>query len=700
MRVAVLGPLTVQVGGEPLRLAGRRQQALVAALAVQPRTCLPARALTARVWPDRPAPAATALHVLVHRVRRRLSAADPAAGGLLRNDPPGYRLDLPDGGCDLDDLRYHARQAETAVGAGRLPEAADAAARALALVRGAPCAGLWSDADRWPELVAAAEEVRAIRRTAFTVRLRLGDHAGVLPEIEPLARAEPTCEWLHDLLMRALYLAGRQHDAVAVYTRLRAALAGELGLDPGPGVRRTYRMILEHDPALLPVASPATPTPAAADRAPVVVVAEAPLRAGIEALRRAGTFAVTRGGYRDAIDCYRSLLGLQEDPVARAETLLRLGEARYHESARGEPELAAAAALFRQCGEPQRAAEALSWRARARWLTPPGDGQRLDSEVRQVLDLVDPAHPSAAGAAALTNVCGLLAVTGRTGPAVRAGRLAVDWADRLDLPLLGLRVRSNLAIAALDEGDRGAVDDLAAVLDGYRSRSGWVPPAAWVNLADAEDRVGRLAAARRHRAAATRAAGALGGSADLPWLTAESVQERYQQGRWDEAERLARMFLTGPGQEHRMAAEVQLVLARIALARAAPDTARRHADVALRLARLSGARAVLGPALALQVRLAVRAGGPTARVRAALDELLDLVEGTLLPGAFGADLPLALTAAGLAPADLARHAPADSPWLRAARAVLTGQPDRAVLIYRRMGSPGDARQLTAPGASG
>ncbi|SCG76406.1 AfsR/SARP family transcriptional regulator [Micromonospora coxensis] len=690
---AVLGPLLVQVGPAPLSLPGKRQQALLAALALQPRVHLPARALSARVWPDESDPPDAALHVLVHRVRRRLAAADPGAARLLRHSARGYLLDLPPGGSDLDTFRDHARRARTA-GVDHPALAAEHARRAVELVRGEPGQELWPDPQRWPEVRAVGEEITEVRRIGLQARLRTGDHLAVLSELTALAQREPLTEWIHDLLLRALYLAGRQHEAVTAYARFRAAVAAELGLSPGPGISATYRMVLGHHPALLPAGPPTAhpgraPGPGVGPRA---TVTDSPLRDSMRALDRAGDFAAAQGGYDQAVDCYRSLLGLQAEPAERARILLRLGEARYHASGTGHEELAGAAAIFHRDGDLSRAAEALSWRARARWLIP-DDADPVGPQLARILDLVDPRRPGPAGTAALVNACGLLAVTGQPRAARRAGLLGLAWARRLALTPLDLRARSNLAMIAVDDGDLGAVDELAAVLAAYRSRGVWVPPALLVTLADAEERAGLLSAARAHRSAAMRVTRSRGATADLAWLEAEQIRESFHRGRWQEATDSARAFLAGPQQEHRMAGEVHLVVGRIAATRGDLSSALRHADAAVRLARRGGGRSTLGPALTLRLHLAVLTGQPAARVRALRDEVLGTIEGRSLTASFGAQLPLALAAAGLRTADLAGHRPADSAWRDALDAVLAGEPDRARERYERLGSSGDARQV-------
>ena len=50
--------------------------------------------------------------------------------------------------------------------------------------------------------------------------------------------------------MLALYREGRQADALAAYQDARAMLVDELGIEPGPGLRRLQHAILRQDPAL------------------------------------------------------------------------------------------------------------------------------------------------------------------------------------------------------------------------------------------------------------------------------------------------------------------------------------------------------------------------------------------------------------------------------------------------------------------
>ena len=80
--------------------------------------------------------------------------------------------------------------------------------------------------------------------------LQLGRHAELIGELEGLLVETPAREHLAAQLMLALYRSGRQADALDVYQRVRAALAGELGLEPGPALKALQIEILEQAASL------------------------------------------------------------------------------------------------------------------------------------------------------------------------------------------------------------------------------------------------------------------------------------------------------------------------------------------------------------------------------------------------------------------------------------------------------------------
>ena len=98
---------------------------------------------------------------------------------------------------------------------------------------------------------ARLEEARRILvETGFSARLRLGDAADMVGELEAAVATSPYQEGLWELLITAQYRAGRQADALATYQRVRNQLADELGLDPGPRLQQLEHHILTHDASL------------------------------------------------------------------------------------------------------------------------------------------------------------------------------------------------------------------------------------------------------------------------------------------------------------------------------------------------------------------------------------------------------------------------------------------------------------------
>ena len=85
----------------------------------------------------------------------------------------------------------------------------------------------------------AARELRlaAIERRV-EADLALGRHAELIGELTALVAASPLRERLRGQLMLALYRSGRQAEALAVYSSARTALVDELGIEPGPVLRR------------------------------------------------------------------------------------------------------------------------------------------------------------------------------------------------------------------------------------------------------------------------------------------------------------------------------------------------------------------------------------------------------------------------------------------------------------------------------
>src|SRR6185437_12672574 len=91
-------------------------------------------------------------------------------------------------------------------------------------------------------LVAIEERIEA--------ELALGQHDTLVPELEALTAEHPLRERLRGQQMLALYRAGRQAEALRVYSETRKRLVEELGIEPGQALKEREQAILRQDPAL------------------------------------------------------------------------------------------------------------------------------------------------------------------------------------------------------------------------------------------------------------------------------------------------------------------------------------------------------------------------------------------------------------------------------------------------------------------
>ncbi|WFE29299.1 BTAD domain-containing putative transcriptional regulator [Solwaraspora sp. WMMD791] len=265
VEMLVLGEVTARVDGVDLDLGHARQRAVLVALLVDAGRLVPTDRLLDRVWGDRPPQRArNALAGYLSRLRQVLAPADQVR--IVRR-PGGYLLQVDPTQVDLHlfgQLVRRARAAAAPARTGGTPAADDPVAlltRALSLWRGTPFGTLES---AWLDTVRGAlvADRLAAQLDLVDLRLAAGGHADLLGELTTLAAEHPLDERIAGQLMRALYGAGRQAQALRHYQVVRARLADELGTDPGAALRQTYHRILTADPALGTAAAPPAAPPA------------------------------------------------------------------------------------------------------------------------------------------------------------------------------------------------------------------------------------------------------------------------------------------------------------------------------------------------------------------------------------------------------------------------------------------------------
>jgi len=250
MQFGVLGSLQVIPGdsGEPQVISAARLRALLAVLLWRAGQPVPTDELAELVWDGAPpGGAAETIRVLVMRLRRGL---DKRAAARIVTRAPGYAIRIS--GDELDASRFEAltRQAGAAVRAGRWAQAAETAAGALGLWRGAPLTDVPSQLlrDQW---VPRLEQLH-VQALDWHIEgdLRDGRHEQLIPELQELTARHPLREHFHAQLMLALYQCGRQAEALSAYQRVRSTLVRELGAEPGTELQTLQQRILRADRAL------------------------------------------------------------------------------------------------------------------------------------------------------------------------------------------------------------------------------------------------------------------------------------------------------------------------------------------------------------------------------------------------------------------------------------------------------------------
>jgi DNA-binding SARP family transcriptional activator/tetratricopeptide (TPR) repeat protein len=269
LRFEVLGLLRVIRTGREVDLGAAKQRAVLAVLLLNRNTPVSRGHIITAVWGDAVPPSAVNLvQTYVAGLRRALEPkrARRAPAELLTSVGDGYLLRVERGALDLDVFESGATEAGRLRSSGDLAGAARLLEDGLALWRAEPLggiAGLFAEVERG-RLV---ERRFAVLEERAELRLALGQGADLVGQLTTLVGDQPLRERAHGLLMRALCQADRQAEALAVYREARRVLIDELGVEPGPELRRVQKAVLAgEDPepgrAAAPPAAPAPVTPA------------------------------------------------------------------------------------------------------------------------------------------------------------------------------------------------------------------------------------------------------------------------------------------------------------------------------------------------------------------------------------------------------------------------------------------------------
>ncbi|HEV8064298.1 MAG TPA: BTAD domain-containing putative transcriptional regulator, partial [Acidimicrobiales bacterium] len=164
----------------------------------------------------------------------------------------GYVLVVARGELDVGEFERRAAAGRDALRNGDRKAAADELGEALALWRGPALADVADTSWGRPEAVRLEEEKAATLESWLQARLELGDSHELIAPAESAVAEHPLREGLWAKLITALYLSGRQADALRAYQRLRDILGEELGINPSRQLVTLEGAILRQD---LPLAA-------------------------------------------------------------------------------------------------------------------------------------------------------------------------------------------------------------------------------------------------------------------------------------------------------------------------------------------------------------------------------------------------------------------------------------------------------------
>ncbi len=229
-----------------LQVGGERARTLLAALALHPSRVVSADSLLEAIWGDAaPRTATHALHVHVSNLRHVLPpdlVVEAISGG--------YRLAAGPSATDVGLFRQHAAKASYELGKGRATAALAHLRTALESWRGAPLADVPWERFAGADVQQMEEMHRVVQEDLVEALLLDGRPEDAAGEAETLVRTEPFRERRWGQLILALYRAGRQAEALERWMEVRALLADQLGVEPGPQIQELVNEILRHDAAL------------------------------------------------------------------------------------------------------------------------------------------------------------------------------------------------------------------------------------------------------------------------------------------------------------------------------------------------------------------------------------------------------------------------------------------------------------------
>jgi WD40 repeat protein/DNA-binding SARP family transcriptional activator len=274
MDFRVLGPLEVRSERGVVHLGGPKPRAVLAVLLLHANEPVSSARLVEAVWGEEETPELRkSLQVSVSRLRKALG--DPE---VVTTKGKSYQVRVRPGELDAERFERLVEDGRSALSSGQAEQAAASLREGLALWRGPPLADVAVESFAETDIARLEEQRLDALETRVAADLAAGRHAALVGELRQLVADNPTRERLIGQLMLALYRCGRQVEALETYRSARETLVDEIGVEPGPELRRLHEAILRQDDTLEPPsARPDLPRELDAATAPRLVGRDAEL---------------------------------------------------------------------------------------------------------------------------------------------------------------------------------------------------------------------------------------------------------------------------------------------------------------------------------------------------------------------------------------------------------------------------------------
>jgi DNA-binding SARP family transcriptional activator/tetratricopeptide (TPR) repeat protein len=241
----VLGPLEVRAGGSAVPLGPRKQQIVLAMLAVHAGRVVSLDELVDEVWPDAPPVSAVAnVRSYAASIRRQFEAAEDRRGRVVRQGS-GYQLNAEPDELDLLAFSSYVVKGREALRSGDLATGVAVLRDAVTYWRGPMLTGLPLGPALAGRAAVVEDERLAITEELAEAQLALDEPEEAVRVLHRHVHLHPLRERAYGLLMKALCRLGDVAGALSAYAEARNALIERLGIEPGAELRRLHRAILD-----------------------------------------------------------------------------------------------------------------------------------------------------------------------------------------------------------------------------------------------------------------------------------------------------------------------------------------------------------------------------------------------------------------------------------------------------------------------